>query len=269
MTLLISLVDIFLILLLLRLLIRPNEAYFDPIYRLIYRVTDPVIKGSSYVLSGVPRQVFLSVAALVLLRGLLYASTGTISAATGIGMSLMDLFKLLFQAYIVMWFISVLSGWSYRTSLQGLIDRAFHPFNRLTWRFRIQRNHFHLLVIMILFAAYVLFAGLARFIFYQAPSVSVFTIGILEAFLLVLGLFPFPGFFSLIIIIGALLSWVNPDPSNSIVRAIYGISEPLLAPFRRIVPNLGGLDISPIIALLCFQLIGSFGQQIISGLVRS
>lgn len=268
MTILISLIDIFLVLLLLRLLIRSNEAFFDPIYRLIYRLTDPVIKGASYVVRGVPRQVLLSLAALVLLRGLLYASTGSISAGIGVGMSLLDLFKLLFQAYFVIWFISLLSGSSYRTSLQGMMDRAFHPFNRLSWRFRVQRNYYNVFVVVVLFAAYILLSALVRVLFYQIGSLSVLPLGLLEAFLLVLRLFPFPGFFSLVIIAGALLSWVNPDPSNSIVRAIYGISEPLLQPFRRIIPNLGGLDISPIIALLCFQLIGSFGTQIISGLVR-
>ena len=61
------------------------------------------------------------------------------------------------------------------------------------------------------------------------------------------------GFLSLVIIIGALLSWVSPDPYNPVVQTIYGISEPLLEPFRKIIPNLGGLDISPIAALICFS----------------
>ena len=84
--------------------------------------------------------------------------------------------------------------------------------------------------------------------------------------MLVLGLFP--DFFSIVIIIGALLSWVSPDPYNPVVQAIYGISEPLLRPFRRFVPLLGGLDISPIFALLCFQILGRLGQQLISDFMR-
>jgi YggT family protein len=80
---------------------------------------------------------------------------------------------------------------------------------------------------------------------------------------LILALSLFTGFFTLIIIIGALLSWVSPDPNNPIVQLIYGISEPLLAPFRRVVPSLGGLDISPIIAILCFQILGGIGQRLV------
>src|ERR1700676_5472925 len=55
-----------------------------------------------------------------------------------------------------------------------------------------------------------------------------------------------------IIIIRVVLSWVNPDPYNGIVRAIYAITEPVLAPFRRILPpwKLNGLDLSPIFVFL-------------------
>ena len=54
-----------------------------------------------------------------------------------------------------------------------------------------------------------------------------------------------------LIIIRALLSWVNPDPYNPIVQFLYKTTEPLLAPFRRIIPvHMIGLDISPIFALV-------------------
>ena len=54
-----------------------------------------------------------------------------------------------------------------------------------------------------------------------------------------------------LIIIRALLSWVNPDPYNAIVKFLYKITEPMLAPFRRFFPIYTiGLDISPVFALL-------------------
>ena len=54
-----------------------------------------------------------------------------------------------------------------------------------------------------------------------------------------------------LIIIRALISWVNPDPYNVIVRFLYTITDPLLAPFRRFFPAYSiGIDISPIFALL-------------------
>ena len=55
-----------------------------------------------------------------------------------------------------------------------------------------------------------------------------------------------------LIIIRALLSWVNPDPYNLIVQFLHRVTEPILRPLRRIIPihNIG-IDISPIIAILC------------------
>ncbi|NQU95380.1 MAG: YggT family protein [Candidatus Omnitrophica bacterium] len=54
-----------------------------------------------------------------------------------------------------------------------------------------------------------------------------------------------------IIIIRALLSWVNPDPYNMIVQILHRVTEPILAPIRRMIPmhNIG-IDVSPIIAIL-------------------
>jgi len=53
-----------------------------------------------------------------------------------------------------------------------------------------------------------------------------------------------------IVIIRALISWVNPDPYNPIVQMLHRITEPVLAPLRRRLPDFGGLDISPVIVLL-------------------
>lgn len=60
-----------------------------------------------------------------------------------------------------------------------------------------------------------------------------------------------------VIIIRALLSWVNPDPYNPVVRLLVSITEPVLRPLRRLAPphKLGGLDLSPMIAILLIQLV--------------
>jgi YggT family protein len=63
-----------------------------------------------------------------------------------------------------------------------------------------------------------------------------------------------------IIIIRALISWVNPDPGNIIVQVLYRISEPFLEPVRRLLPfSLRfGLDISPLIVVLVLFFLQSF-----------
>jgi YggT family protein len=62
-----------------------------------------------------------------------------------------------------------------------------------------------------------------------------------------------------IIVIRAVLSWVNPDPYNPIVRFITQITEPVMAPIRRWIPLRGmGIDFSPMIILLVIVFLQSF-----------
>jgi len=61
------------------------------------------------------------------------------------------------------------------------------------------------------------------------------------------------------IIIGrAIISWVNADPYNPIVRFLYKATEPVLYRVRRFLPDLGGLDISPLVVILAIYFIKAF-----------
>ena len=63
-----------------------------------------------------------------------------------------------------------------------------------------------------------------------------------------------------LILIRALISWVNPDPFNPIVQFLNNVTEPILYPIRKLLP-LGfrfGIDISPIIAFLVIIFLKSF-----------
>ncbi len=55
--------------------------------------------------------------------------------------------------------------------------------------------------------------------------------------------------YALVLIIRVILSWVNPNPYNPVVSFLYRITEPVLDPVRRIIPPLGGLDLSPLVVL--------------------
>ena len=62
-----------------------------------------------------------------------------------------------------------------------------------------------------------------------------------------------------LIIIRALLSWVNPDPYNPIVQFIERSTEWILEPFRRWIPSYKiGLDLSPIFAILLIYFLQTF-----------
>jgi YggT family protein len=59
---------------------------------------------------------------------------------------------------------------------------------------------------------------------------------------------------NLAILVRILLSWIPMGGSNPIVTFIYEITEPILGPVRRLIPPLGGLDISPMIALILIEI---------------
>ena len=60
-----------------------------------------------------------------------------------------------------------------------------------------------------------------------------------------------------ILLASVVISWVNADPYNPIVRFIHGITEPLLGRIRRFMPDTGMLDLSPLVAFFAIQLIQS------------
>jgi len=83
---------------------------------------------------------------------------------------------------------------------------------------------------------------------------SNFIIAVAKIFDIILSIFYW------LILIRALISWVNPDPYNPIVQFLYKATEPVLQPIRNMLPlSLRfGLDISPIIAFLLLIFLKSF-----------
>ena len=62
-----------------------------------------------------------------------------------------------------------------------------------------------------------------------------------------------------VLVARAIISWVNPDPFNPIVRFLYRVTEPVLRPVRNALPLQGlGLDLSPMIVLLIIYVLDRF-----------
>ncbi len=69
--------------------------------------------------------------------------------------------------------------------------------------------------------------------------------------------------YSFAIIARSLLPWFQVDPYHPAVQFLIRITEPLLAPIRRSIPRLGGLDFSPMVALLLLYALQLLLQQIL------
>lgn len=61
------------------------------------------------------------------------------------------------------------------------------------------------------------------------------------------------------LLVRVLLSWFPIDQSNPIIRIVWEVTEPVLAPFRRVIPRIGMFDLSPLAA---FLVIGFLQQQL-------
>ena len=61
--------------------------------------------------------------------------------------------------------------------------------------------------------------------------------------------------YSLVVLAAVVISWIDIPRNNSAVRLVHALTEPLLAPIRRRLPTLAGLDFSPMILLVLLQVV--------------
>jgi YggT family protein len=64
--------------------------------------------------------------------------------------------------------------------------------------------------------------------------------------------------YSLVVFASVILSWLSLSPDHPVVRVVGALTEPLLGPIRRVLPDLGGFDFSPLILLAALRIIKSF-----------
>ncbi len=108
-------------------------------------------------------------------------------------------------------------------------------------------------VVMILVVGAVKFFALATVGGYQVGPIQALFYGLTETLNVICWVI-------LIAILGSVIvSWVAPHSHHPAIQILNGMSRPVLAPIRRIIPSIGGLDITPIFALLAIQLIQTTG----------
>jgi YggT family protein len=59
--------------------------------------------------------------------------------------------------------------------------------------------------------------------------------------------------YSLVVLASVILSWIRLDPDNPIVKVVEAATEPVLAPIRKVLPDFGGIDFSPMLLLFALR----------------
>lgn len=67
---------------------------------------------------------------------------------------------------------------------------------------------------------------------------------------------------SFAVFLRAIISWFPISPNNSFVVVLVQVTEPIIAPLRRVVPLLGMMDITPLVAMVALQIIASWLRAI-------
>ena len=75
----------------------------------------------------------------------------------------------------------------------------------------------------------------------------------------------FLSFYFFAILASIVLSWVAPGNSSPVIHLLHQLTEPVMAPFRKIIPPLGGLDLSPIFVFLAIQVARIFVNSAAQG----
>lgn len=159
--------------------------------------------------------------------------------------------KTLVQLYVLLLLLRFWLPWlraDFRNPVAQGILRFTSPLVVPLRRFLPSVRHIDTATILVAFALqYVTFLILLAITGRQVDALTVAVVSVIELGILSLNLF----FFAVLIRI--ILSWISPHSYNPITALLTTLSEPVLRPFRRVIPPLGGLDISPIFALVLLQ----------------
>ena len=68
---------------------------------------------------------------------------------------------------------------------------------------------------------------------------------------------------TILILLRVVVSWYSPRSVNKLIIILYRLTEPFLAPLRRIIPRFGPLDFSPLVAVILLQLIRNLSLSLL------
>jgi YggT family protein len=221
-----------------------QELIFNFLGRGIATVTNPLFKplGSQRNLETV--LIPLTIIVLFAVYGLILSMAYDAKILTAVATAICEMVNFLAIFFIVCVLLGSVTSPSY-----GGIPLFIHrlgkiwvkPVQKLT---KIRSNKVVIPTVTLLILADAVLWGLLSFHYTaQLPVLIVknFGINILVTLL---------HYLVFLIIARALLSWFNPDPRNTFVQLIYYITEPVLTPFRRLIPPLGMLDLSAFAAII-------------------
>ena len=260
-SLLVTIIDIYIVILFVRMFAAESERY-DAVFGMIYKATDPVVTplGTAFRARGMNLAPLLVIFVLLLFKGMVLGS---------IPWALQSFADRLFQLYVLI--IIIISGFReyYINPIASFGQRLVNPIRAVAASFSRHVVTVNLLSVLLLIILHTVVTLILLNFRTELTSSAVgspvmIKAAVIHSLELIVNL---TGFFMIVIIINALMSWVSPDPTNPVVQLITLISAPIIDPLRRVIPPVGGMiDISPIIAIIVLQVMNAIGHGILARL---
>lgn len=263
MSFVIFLAKVYIIILLLRSVCSKQELVFNPLGKILAKLTNPILPAKNY-----NKFIAVWIFGIVMVTSLLFSvSTDINEFSSKFLMAFTDYIYFFMTAYVVFMIIGSLGNRPIGGGITSLCFRLGLPWVKLTRMFiPISSGK---IVIPAIITVYLLSSFLLLLINTLFSLLLFKTIGnTLSVYVTILAseayfLFDLLFYMSVIIAVRALISWFSPDPRNMLVQFIYVITEPVLEPLRRLIPPVGFIDFSALIAVLGFY----FSSIILKGLV--
>jgi YggT family protein len=259
-SLLVFVIDIYIILLFVRLFLSEYERY-DAVLDMVFQATDPVIVPLATTLRSRAVQLvpLLLIAILLLLKGMII---GSIPGA------LQGFLSRLLQIYVLTIIITAAFREAYLNPIVSFGQRMVRPVRNIARYLSPHPTTVDVLSAVIL----VILHTIVLLVLDNIAGNSMAGGGgddlllVKYRFVYSLGLIvDLTWFFVIVLFLYVLLSWFSPDPRNPIVQLLTTIAIPILEPLRRVIPPVGGvIDLSPMIAIFALYIV----HDLLYGLLR-
>lgn len=261
-------IKILIVFFIMRTVMTRQELHFNPIGKAIAAVTEPIFTAALKVTKKTSdRLTPVIITALVFLYALIMWLGGSHSYSLALYSSFIDLLNFIFLFYVISILVGSFNGkgvgyyttYFYRVGVFWVkLARTFVP---------VRGNLIIIPAILLLSVAYMLIAvsGITLYAAIGGHAAGFGSIIVTALFFMLGSVADLLNIMIMIIVVRALMSWVSPDPRNPIVQLIITLSDPITEPFRKIIPPLGMIDVSPIVAIMILSLVRGLLIKLISG----
>lgn len=265
-------VEVFIILLLMKLIVDPREFYFNSALRPIDALTDPILlrlrKYFRPTRFGLDYTPLVAIFMLIMVHVLVHWLTAPFFQAVLTSFSTLLRFLIMFYAFsiFVLIMVPVYSRNPVASFLKTMITPFEKPFRKLSGA--TDKKPSLGVALMTGLSIAILFSLLIKSMGDPDPTAYLaswkhWVLSILYVLQTTIRIYRF---IIVLLVVSVLLTWVNLDLKNPFVNLIFILTEPILLPVRRLVPPAGGLDLTPWIACIVIGLIGGVTSRIIASI---